>query len=62
MKMLGVEWQHGTSGQEESALKEGKRGEKNTSAIDDAPWNSKWTSMNHELESSCAHGEEYVNS
>jgi len=34
MKMLGVEWQHGTSGQEESALKEGKRGEKNTSAID----------------------------
>jgi hypothetical protein len=37
MKMLGVEWQHGTSGQEESALKEGKRGEKNTSVIDDAP-------------------------
>ena len=34
MKMLGAEWQHGTSGQEESALKEGKRGEKNTSAID----------------------------
>ena len=37
MKMLGVEWQHGTSGQEESAWKEGKRREKNTSAIDDAP-------------------------
>lgn len=34
MKMLGVEWQHGTSGQEESALKEEKRGEKNTSAIE----------------------------
>ena len=50
MKMLGVEWQHGTSGQEESASKaefvrsgnptiertqaEGKRGEKTTATID----------------------------
>ena len=34
MKMLGVEWQHGTSGQEESASKEGKHEEKITSVID----------------------------
>jgi hypothetical protein len=36
MKMLGVDWQqtNGTSGQEESALKEGKHEEKTTSAID----------------------------
>ena len=34
MKMLAMERQNGTSGPEESASKEGKRGEKNTSAID----------------------------
>jgi putative transposase len=34
MKMLGVEWQNGTSGQEESAENSGKREEKATSAID----------------------------
>jgi hypothetical protein len=34
MKMLGVEWQNGTSGQEESAERSGKRGEKIAAAID----------------------------
>jgi putative transposase len=34
MKMLGVEWNNGTSGQEESALEEGKHEEKTTATID----------------------------
>ncbi|WP_333484912.1 hypothetical protein [Microcoleus sp. K1-B6] len=37
MKMLGMELQNGTSGQEESASKERKCGEKTPSTIDDAP-------------------------
>jgi len=38
MSILGVEWQkNGTSGQEESALQEGKRGEKTASIIDGQP-------------------------
>ncbi|GEM_PF-2877760 len=37
MKMLGMEGQNGISGQEESASKEGKRGENTPSTIDDAP-------------------------
>ncbi|MEG4057886.1 MULTISPECIES: hypothetical protein [unclassified Microcoleus] len=37
MNMLGMERQNGTSGQEESASKEGKCGEKTPSTIDDAP-------------------------
>ncbi|WP_233220904.1 hypothetical protein [Chlorogloea sp. CCALA 695] len=36
MKVLGVEWQrNGTSGQEESASKDGKLGEKTTNTIDE---------------------------
>jgi hypothetical protein len=51
MKMLAMERQNGTSAPEESASKEGKHGEKTPSTIiDDAPWDSKLTSMNHELE------------
>ena len=34
MKMLGVKWNNGTSGQEESAENSGKRGEKTTATID----------------------------
>ena len=38
MNLLGTEWQkNGTSGQEESALKEGKHGEKTTSTIEGQP-------------------------
>jgi len=36
--MLGAQWQqNGTSGQEESASEEGKRGEKTASTIDGQP-------------------------
>jgi len=49
--MLAMERQNGTSAPEESASKEGKHGEKTPSTIDDEPWDSKWTSMNHELQS-----------
>ncbi|MBN3897981.1 MAG: IS200/IS605 family element transposase accessory protein TnpB [Nostoc sp. NOS(2021)] len=34
MKMLGMEWQNSTSGQEESASKDGKHGEKTANTID----------------------------
>jgi putative transposase len=37
MKKLGVEWQNGTSGQEESAELSGKHGEKTASTIDGQP-------------------------
>jgi putative transposase len=38
MKVLGIEWQNnGTSGQEESASKDGKLGEKTTSTMDGQP-------------------------
>ncbi|MEH1937890.1 MAG: transposase [Nostoc sp.] len=37
MKMLGMEWQNSTSGQEESASIEGKHGEKTTNTIDGKP-------------------------
>ena len=37
MKILGLEWQNSTSGQEGSASNEGKHGEKTTSTVDGQP-------------------------
>jgi putative transposase len=62
MKVLGVEWQNNsTSGQEESAEQSGKHGEKIANTIEGQPDIALRFSVNHELESSCVHAEEYVN-